>query len=138
MTDKKKGGAFIKGTIFGAALGAIGGILFAPKSGKETRKDISDAAVKAKNTAEAKLKAAYKELGEFAETAKEQAIELKGKAKTEYEKLANKLEAAQIRVKELITSVREGEIDEKDIDKALAEAHKLIDEVGNKIKKSQS
>jgi len=137
MSDKNKKGLFVKGTILGAALGALGGILFAPKSGKETRKDISDAAVKAKNTAELKLKSVYKELGELAEKAKEEALELKGKAKTEYEKLANKLEAAQIRVKEMITSVREGEIDEKDIDKALAEAHKLIDEVGNKIKKSK-
>jgi len=136
MSDKKKN-SFAKGTLIGALAGATAGILFAPKSGKETRKDISDAAVKAKNTAEKKLKVAYKELGDFAEKAKEQAVELKGKAKTEYEKLANKLEAAQIRIKELITSVREGEIDDKDIDKALAEAHKLIDEVGAKIKSSQ-
>jgi gas vesicle protein len=136
MSDKNKNG-FVKGTIIGAAIGAIGGILFAPKSGKETRKDISDAAVKAKNSAEAKLKAAYSELGNLAAKAKKEAEELKGKAKTEYEKLANKLEAAQIRIKELITSVREGEIDEKDIDKALAEAHKLIDEVGDKIKKTK-
>ncbi len=31
---------FIKGMLFGAALGATLGILFAPKSGKETREDI--------------------------------------------------------------------------------------------------
>lgn len=132
MSGKK--GTFLKGTIVGAALGALGGILFAPKSGKETRKDIADAAVKAKKTAEEKLKVAYKELGEIAEKAKAEAADLKGKAKTEYEKVANKLEGVQIRVKELISSVREGEIDDKDIDKVLAEAHKLVDEVGKKLK----
>lgn len=32
--------AFIKGTLFGAAIGATLGILYAPKAGKETREDI--------------------------------------------------------------------------------------------------
>lgn len=34
---------FFLGALLGAALGAIGGILFAPKSGKETRHDIARA-----------------------------------------------------------------------------------------------
>lgn len=33
-------GDFFKGLIFGAAIGATAGILLAPKSGEETRKDI--------------------------------------------------------------------------------------------------
>lgn len=31
---------FLKGSLFGLAAGAIGGILFAPKSGEQTRQDI--------------------------------------------------------------------------------------------------
>lgn len=43
--DQRKG--FLKGTVLGvaagAALGAVAGILFAPKSGKQTREDIAKA-----------------------------------------------------------------------------------------------
>lgn len=34
--------------VLGVVVGAVAGVLFAPKSGKETRKDIKDGAVKAK------------------------------------------------------------------------------------------
>lgn len=37
---KKSTGHFVLGTIFGIALGAIAGVLSAPKSGKETRAEI--------------------------------------------------------------------------------------------------
>ena len=37
---KKSTGHFVLGTIFGMALGAIAGVLSAPKSGKETRAEI--------------------------------------------------------------------------------------------------
>jgi len=35
-----KNGYFVKGLIFGCVSGALAGLLFAPKSGKELRKDI--------------------------------------------------------------------------------------------------
>jgi gas vesicle protein len=38
-----KGGSFLKGTLIGVLVGAVAGILFAPKSGKETRADIEKA-----------------------------------------------------------------------------------------------
>lgn len=45
--DKKSGsGKFILGAALGAIGGAIAGVLMAPKSGKETRKDIKDGANK--------------------------------------------------------------------------------------------
>lgn len=40
----KNGGKFVIGAMIGAAAGAIAGILFAPKSGKETRKEIGEKA----------------------------------------------------------------------------------------------
>jgi len=44
--------SFFKGLLFGTALGAIAGILFAPKSGEETREDIKKLAVDIKDKAE--------------------------------------------------------------------------------------
>lgn len=42
MSDK--GGNFIKGVLIGGLVGAVLGILFAPKSGRETREDLADMA----------------------------------------------------------------------------------------------
>ena len=44
-------GKIVLGTIFGAVAGFAAGILSAPKSGKETRQDIKDAAKKTKDVA---------------------------------------------------------------------------------------
>ena len=43
--SKNKGGFFLAG-LLGAVAGALGGLLLAPKSGQETRKDIIDLAAK--------------------------------------------------------------------------------------------
>ncbi len=40
MSKRKTGGSLFLAGIFGALAGAIGGLLLAPKSGKETREDI--------------------------------------------------------------------------------------------------
>lgn len=71
---KRKGG-FLKGILFGALAGATAGVLFAPKSGKETREDL---AVKAKelstqankfySNAKAALEVKLKELKKVGET----------------------------------------------------------------------
>lgn len=44
-------GKVLFGTIVGAVAGFAAGLLTAPKSGKETRKDLKDAGAKAKDTA---------------------------------------------------------------------------------------
>ena len=76
MAEEKKSGAgkFFLGALFGAAVGAIAGILTAPKSGKETRKDLKDAGDKAVKDAKkngekllSKTKKSTKELGDKAE-----------------------------------------------------------------------
>ncbi len=57
MTEKRSSGAgkFAIGALIGMAAGAIAGILAAPKSGKETRADISRKAGELKDTASDKL-----------------------------------------------------------------------------------
>jgi gas vesicle protein len=60
-------GKFAIGALLGAAAGFVAGILTAPKSGKETREDIKDTAVKAKNTAVEKANVAKKKAGDKAE-----------------------------------------------------------------------
>jgi gas vesicle protein len=80
----------VKGLVVGGLIGAALGILFAPKSGKETRQDIADKAeevlAKAKEEYEKaveKSKAAYdvavKHLKTAEESAKEKVEEIEGK-----------------------------------------------------------
>lgn len=45
-------GGFLKGAVLGALAGITAGVLFAPKSGKETREDIKNKAVELKANAE--------------------------------------------------------------------------------------
>jgi len=53
--DKSGSGKFILGAAIGGAIGAIAGILSAPKSGKETRADIAKKAGEVKETADKKV-----------------------------------------------------------------------------------
>lgn len=75
--SKGNAGKFVAGALIGAAAGAIAGILFAPKAGKETRKDIAN---KAKE---------YTEKGK--EIAKKSEVAVKGAIKETAEKVADKM-----------------------------------------------
>ena len=59
------------GTALVAGAGYLAGILTAPKSGKETRKDIANTAVKAKIETEKKLKQAHSEIRDLITDAEE-------------------------------------------------------------------
>jgi len=102
----------VKALVVGGLIGAAIGILFAPKSGKETRQDLS-------------LKA----------------DELLAKAKEEYEKAAEKgraaYEAATVRAREFegIARGKAGEIGEKVSELAAQGADKLADGSG-RLKKA--
>ncbi len=127
----------VKGGIVGVILGAIGGILFAPKSGKETRKDIKDAAVKANKEAEKRLKDLHKELMVKTDEAKELAKEYKGKAKVELDEWSQRAEFTKQKVSELISAVREFEAEERDVENTLEEGKSLLKDLKAKTTKKK-
>ena len=86
----EKDGDFLKGLLIGGLIGAIAGILYAPKSGKETREDIArtadDLLYRAKDEYEKaieKSKVAYesavKRLKDLELSAKDKFYEVEGK-----------------------------------------------------------
>ena len=114
---------FIKGGILGALLGAIAGILFAPKSGKETREDIKKQAGRAKSETEKQLKQLFQEVNEQVSSAKDKAQTLGSKARTEVDELVAAAQPLQAKLKELISNVREGvDVDEKELDTTMERA----------------
>jgi gas vesicle protein len=107
MSKDKTTSKFAIGTILGVVAGAIAGILFAPKSGKETREDIKDETKKLAHGAEAELK---KLEGEIA-------------SKLKSSKLASsiKKEAEQI-VKEIREALGDDDITPEKLEKTLKRA----------------
>ena len=115
----------VKGVVIGGLIGAAIGVLFAPKSGKETRQDIADKAdellVKAKaeyEKAAEKSKTAYeaavKRLKEAEGVAKEKVEELEGKVSELAHQGAETLSESKSRLKKAIDAGREAYREEKD------------------------
>jgi len=123
------------GAVILGAIGYVAGILTAPKSGKETRKDIKDAANKAKLEAEKKLKVVLSELNVRIEEAKKKGLELKGKAKEDYEKASTGAVAAKEKVREILSSLHDGDADDPELKKALDDAKSALKNLEKYVKK---
>lgn len=120
--DKQEKKGIAIGAIIGAVIGVITGILFAPKSGKETRKDIKDAAGKA---ADGLLKEARKlqdETKELLEHAEEKIKSLTGKASETVKSHVNEVKKQRDNVKVVVSAFRSGSATDKDLDKAVKQA----------------
>ena len=123
------------GTVIAAATGYVAGILTAPKSGKETRKDIKDTADKGIAMAEKQLKAVHSQLSEIISKGKEQLKKAKGVAKTDLSKAVEKATLAQGKAKEILSAVHEGAPQDKNLQKALDESKKALENLKAFLKK---
>lgn len=122
-----KGTKFAVGTAIAAGVGYVAGVLTAPKSGKDTRKDIQDKAIKAKTESEKKLKELNNELAKLITTAKTKAKTAQTGAKSELHKALETAVGAKEKAREVISAFHEGESEDKDLQKAVKDVHKAID-----------
>lgn len=132
---KKSTKALALGTAIAAVGGYVAGVLTAPKSGKETRKDIKDAATKAYVEAEKKLKGLYSELSDLIETSKSKVGELKDQSKEQFEKALAVAQKAKDKAKQVLSASHEGKADDKDLKAAIEEANKALANLKKFIKK---
>jgi gas vesicle protein len=132
----KRAKRFAIGTVIAAAAGYVAGILTAPKSGKETRKDIKDVAVRTYNAAEKQLKTLHTELSQLLEEARKKATVLKGAAQENLEKAIAAAKVAKEKARELLSAVHEGDADDKDLQSAIQEASKAVEHLKNYLKKA--
>jgi gas vesicle protein len=126
---------FAIGAVVAAAAGYVAGILTAPKSGKETREDIKDTAVKTYKTAEKELKELHTELNKLMGEASKKATELKGTAQQNMDKAVAGAKVAKEKARELLSAAHEGNAEDKDLDNAVKEAKKAVDHLKNYLKK---
>jgi len=123
------------GTVLAAAAGYVAGILTAPKSGKETRADIKDAAQATIAEAEKQLKKLHTELATLLNEAREMASKLKGNARDELEKAMETAKSVKEKARDLLSAVHEGDVDDKDLKKAIADANKAAAHLRTFLKK---
>jgi len=131
----KKGTKVAVGTALAAGMGYAAGILSAPKSGKETRKDIQKKAMEAKKESERKLKQLNSELTDLIMKGKSTAKNAKDSTKAELHKALEAAVTAKEKGREILSALHEGETDDKDLKKAVSEVHKAVDHLKKYLKK---
>ncbi|HSX44786.1 MAG TPA: YtxH domain-containing protein [Candidatus Saccharimonadales bacterium] len=114
------------GGVVAAAAGYVAGILTAPKSGKETRKDIKQKAAKAKSDAEKQLKSLHHELGELIAKSSAQTKKLSLTAKRELTNAIKKAKVSKEKAKQILSAVHEGDAEDRDLHNAVKEAAKAV------------
>lgn len=132
--SKETGKKVATGALIAAFAGYVIGILTAPKSGKETRQDIKDSAVKAKKEAEKKLKAVHSELHARLIEVKKQGENLSGKAKIELDKVVDVATNAKEKVREVLSALHDGDADDPDLKKALKDAKEALKSLEKYVK----
>ncbi len=122
-------------TILVAIVGYVVGILTAPKSGKETRADIKETAEKTYAEAEKQLKRLHTELSQTLDEAKKQVELLKGKAREELEMAVSVAQKAKEKARDVLGAAHEGEAEDKDLQKAVADAVESLNYLKKFLKK---
>jgi gas vesicle protein len=123
------------GAFFAAIAGYLAGILTAPKSGKETREDIKEAAEKGISEAEKRLKKLHTQLAALMNEAKDKATTLQGAAQKELQTVIDKTNVAKEKARMLLSASHEGKADDKDLQKAIDEANKALEHLKKYLKK---
>jgi len=126
---------FAIGASIAAAAGYIAGILTAPKSGKETRQDVKDTASKAVTEAEKQLKKLESDVEDLVSKAKDKGSDLSDKAKDELDNLLKMAKDSRGKASEMLSAVKDGKAEDKDLSKAIADATKAIDHLRDYLSK---
>jgi gas vesicle protein len=124
------------GAVFAAVAGYVAGILTAPQSGKETRKDIKDKAEQSVAEAEKQLKKLHTQMADLISEGKQKAETLKGTAQKDLQLAVDKAAVVKEKAREMLSSLHEGNTTEdKDLRKAIEEANQAITHLKAYLKK---
>lgn len=122
----------------GAALAGIGGylagILTAPKSGQETRKDIADKTGELSGDAGAQLQAAQAELAATIKKAQTKTIALSATARDEYNENLIRAKDASNKAKMVIKALKAGEAEDPELNKAVKQARQATKNLSKFLK----
>lgn len=129
------GGKIALGALIAGAVGYVAGLLTAPKSGKETREDIKRKANEVYVAAEKELKKLHTELNEKLTVANEKLGELREKGGKKFDEALEQAKKAKEKVREVLSGIHDGEASDKDLQKAISEATKAVENLRLYLKK---
>lgn len=132
--DNNLGTKIAVGAVLAAAVGYVAGVLTAPKSGRETRRDITDAALKTKTSAEKELKKLHSELTAKLSEARAEAKKLKGTAKAEADKAIKAAADAKQKAREILSALHDGDADDPELKKAITQAKRAAKNLAKYLK----
>ena len=123
------------GAAISAVAGYIAGILTAPKSGRETREDIKNKATETYAAAEKELKKLHTELGDAITEAGDKLATLRGKGQKSLDDALAKGQQAKDNAREMLSSLHDGEAEDRDLKRAISEATKAVENLRTYLKK---
>jgi gas vesicle protein len=111
-------------TLVAAGAGYLAGVLTAPKSGKETRKDISRSASKARVDTERQLKKLHSELADLIKTGEAKTKKAKSSADDGLGEATENAKKAKEKTREILSALHHGDADDPNL-QAVVEEIKL-------------
>jgi len=118
-----------------AAVGYVAGLLTAPKSGKETRADIKNAAQTGMDQAERQLKNITSELADLVEEAKRRGADMGEKARQQLDELVAQARAGREKAREVVSAVHSGDAKDEDLRLAVNQANSALKHLRDYLKK---
>lgn len=134
MAAKETNKGLATGALVGILAGFVAGLLTAPKSGKETRKTIKKTAKKLGGETEKKLKILYTELSEKSSKLKAEIKTSAGSKKNDLQLIHGKIEVQMQRLKELLSTVRDGQVTDDEVKEAIQSVKELKADLEKKPK----
>lgn len=115
--------------------GYLAGLLTAPKSGRETREDLKQAAKSGAGGAEKQLKKMVAELGDVLDEAKKRGADLGDRGRKELDDLVDKARQAREKAREVVSAVHEGDAQDEDLKAAVTQANSALNHLREYLKK---
>lgn len=118
-----------------AAVGYVAGLLTAPKSGKETREDLKNAAQTGMSQAERQLKNVSSELADLLEEAKRRGSDMSDRARKQMDDLVAQARAAREKAREVVSAVHSGDAKDEDLRLSVNQANSALKHLRDYLKK---
>jgi gas vesicle protein len=122
MAKNNSGRKWALGALIAGAAGYVGGILTAPKSGKETREDIADKAVDVKNDTRVELENLQDDISDLLAKAKAKAESLGSQAREEINEAVLRAKDVQSKTSVILKAMKAGEAEDPELNKAVKQA----------------
>jgi len=122
------------GSAIAGVAGYLAGVLTAPKSGQQTRKDIAKTADNLKTDTADQLHDLNDELKDLIKTTKVKSIALSSTARAEFNEAVVRAKDAQNKAAQVLKAAKAGEATDPDLNRAVKQARMAVKNLGKFLK----